>query len=190
MCGKKATMRHGVLSAILLALVSVAPEAAQQAKIEQLRAVAHNGAVSLSFQLTNAFDFAEILKALNSGLATGFTYHIELIRKRPNWFDDTVATTRIEIICTYNSVTQEYLLNYRRDRKLVRSEVFRDLPGLKQAMTSISEEDLLPFGRYRPSKLIVRVRADVMQGYFLYVVPWQISTDWSQTRVAIPKASP
>ncbi|MEO8216438.1 MAG: DUF4390 domain-containing protein [Acidobacteriota bacterium] len=172
----------------MIVLTVAVPARSEQARIDQLQAKARNGMVSLSFQLANAFDYEEIRKALTSGLATGFTYHIELVRSRPNWFDDTIASSRIEIICTYNSVTQEYLLNYRHDRKLVRSEVYRDLNALQKAMTSVSEADFFSLGRYRPSKLIVRVRADVMQGYFLYVMPWQVSTDWSHVRVALPKA--
>ena len=57
-----------------------------------------------------------MVEALQSGLPTSFTYVVEIFRDRPNWFDDGIARARIEVICTFNSVTREYLLNYRRDR--------------------------------------------------------------------------
>jgi len=139
--------------------------------------------IAVRFDLTNASARQDIITSLQSGLPTAFTYEIQLIRKRPNWFDEGVAEARLEMICTFNSLTQEYLLNYRRDRRLVRSEVLRDLPTLMKKMTSISEERLFSTGRYRPQKLVVRARASLTQGYLLHVVPWQETTSWKQVRV-------
>ena len=87
------------------------------------------------------------------------------------------------MICTFNSVTREYLLNYRRDRKLVRSQTFSDLVTLEHAMTSIAEPDLFDIGKRKPYKMKVAVKADVMRGWVLYVVPWEVSTRWREARV-------
>jgi hypothetical protein len=156
---------------------------AEEARIRNLTATSSRGAVAVSFTLENAFDRQEILGALESGLATGFTYHVELIRKKKNWFDDTLQTAHIEVISTYNSVTREYLLNYRRDKLLVRSEVFSNVDDLKRRMTTIAEETLFDLGGKPHRRLVVRARADLMRGYLLYVVPWDVSTNWSVTRV-------
>jgi hypothetical protein len=155
--------------------------------ITALEAVAGTRAVSVRFQLENALVRDEVLQGLRSGLPTGFTYEIELVRSRPNWFDETVARSEIEVIATFNSVTQEYLLNYRRDRRLVRSENVANLAALQQKMTQIREDDLLPIDGFRPRKLIVRARADILRGYLFYVVPWDLSTDWKEVRVQVPK---
>lgn len=141
------------------------------------------GTVSVAFELERAFDYDEIRQALQSGLATGFTYHLELIRKRPNWFDDTLDTETIEVIASLNSVTREYLLNYRRDRRLVRSETLSDFASLQKAMTSIAEESLLDAGKVSPSKLRVRVRAELLRGYLFSIFPWDVKTDWKEVRV-------
>ena len=77
----------------------------------------------------------------------------------------------------------EYLLNYRRDRKLVSSKTFSDLQSLEAAMTQIDEPDLFEIGNRRHYKLKVRVRADLMRGWLLYVVPWEVSTRWRESRV-------
>ena len=97
--------------------------------------------------------------------------------------DDSIARARIEVIVTFNSVTREYLLNYRRDRKLVRSETFTDFATLVTRMTNIEERDLFEIGNRQYFKLKVRVKADLMRGWLLYVVPWEIST--SLDRAAI-----
>jgi len=87
-------------------------------------------------------------------------------------------------------VTREYLLNYRRDRKLVRSETFSDLAALQKAMTSIDERDLFDIGNRRPYKMKVRVRADLMRSWRFYVIPWEVTTRWRDTRLHCPECKP
>lgn len=181
-------MRQFAFVAVFLTL-ALRAEAAEP-RIERVAADAANGMVSVRFNLVNAFDAPEFEQALQSGLPTGFTYHVQIIRKRPNWFDDTVATSTIEVISTYNSVTKDYLLNYRRDRKLVRSETYVDVASLRQAMTTIDEPSLFSIGGRRPYKLVVRARADVARGFLLYLIPRDISTDWRATRVRTTTAAP
>lgn len=151
--------------------------------IRNLTATAVSGQVSVRFQLTNLFRNEQMIQALQSGLPTNVSYVVEIFRDRPNWFDDGIARSRIEIISTYNSLTREYLVNYRRDRKLVRSEIISDVHALERAMTTIDEQNLFAIGNRRPYKLKVRARADLMRGTLLYVIPWQFSTGWREARV-------
>jgi hypothetical protein len=169
-------------SAVLL-LVLCAAVAGADPKIDGLGATATAGKISVRFTLADAFSNGEVTQALQSGLPTSFTYEIEIFRDRPYWIDDAVDRSVIEVICTFNSVTREYLLNYRRDRKLVRSETFTDLRMLERAMTLIDERELFDIGRRKAWKMKVRVRADLMRGWVLYVVPWEVSTRWRETRV-------
>lgn len=151
--------------------------------IEHLSATANGGKVSVRFTLAGAFDDPEMIEALKSGLPTSFTYSIEIFRDRPNWFDDSLGTSRVEVICTYNSLTREYLLNYRRDRRLVRSETFTDLAALEHRMSTVAEPDLFDLGGRKPYKHKVRVKADLMRGWLMYVIPWEVSTRWREVRV-------
>jgi hypothetical protein len=173
--------------AVLVFFIAVASAAAVDPRIENLSAVAANGKVSVHFDLADAFRNGEMVQALQSGLPTSFTYEVEIYRDRPNWFDESLGRSRIEVICTLNSVTREYLLNYRRDRKLVRSETFSDLPTLQIRMTTIDERDLFDIGSRRPYKLKVRARADLMRSWRFYVVPWEITTRWREVRVQCPE---
>jgi hypothetical protein len=170
------------LSAVLfLAAASVLADA--KPSIENLSATFSGHKVSVRFKLANVFANRETNEALQSGLPTGFTYFIEIFRDRPNWLDDGISTVRVEVISTFNSVTREYLLNYRRDRHLVRSDTFTDLAGLEKAMTAIEELELFDIGGRKPYKLKVRVKADVERGWLMYLIPWDVSTRWSETRV-------
>jgi len=124
-----------------------------------------------------------MVEALQSGLPTSISYELEIYRDRPNWFDDTIATARIDVVSTFNSLTREYLLNYRRDRHLVRSETFSDLESLERRMSTIEEADFFDIGPRKPYKMKVRVRADLMHGWVMYVIPWEVSTRWREARV-------
>lgn len=173
------------LAFILSLLLAFAARAADAPKpeIANLGATAANGKVSVRFNLDNAFQSGELVKALQSGLPTSFTYVIEIFRDRPNWFNDDIARARIEVICTFNSLTREYLLNYRRDKHLVRSETFTDLGALVRRMTNVDEPDLFAIGKRKPYKLKVRAKADLMRGFVMYVIPWEVSTRWREARV-------
>jgi hypothetical protein len=179
------TRRIAFLALFLLA--SVSAQGAEPA-ISKLTASAADGKISVAFAMTGAFDVDQLNKALESGLPTGFTYHVELFRYRPNWFDSTVAKARIEVICTYDSRTREYLLNYRRDGRLVRSESFNDPAELRRRMSTIEEPELFESGPLKPYKLRVRVRADLMREFLLNMIPWDVSTDWKETRVKTPRS--
>lgn len=178
-------MRSFVLSLLFSAVSATAFGAAPGATIENLSAVADEGKVSVRFTLAGIFADGELVEALQSGLPTSFTYIVEIFRDRPNWFDDGIAQSRIEVICTFNSVTREYLLNYRRDRHLVRSETFTELAELERRMTTIEEVDFFQIGGRKPYKLKVRVKADLMRGWLMYVIPWSVSTPWRETRVRV-----
>ena len=182
-------MKRSLVLSFLFTLVACAAFA--QPRIQNLTATALESRVSVRFDLTDAFRNGQTVQALQSGLPTSFTYVIEIYRDRPNWFDEGITRARIEVIATFNSVTREYLLNYRRDRKLVRSETLTDLETLEKRMTRVDEPNLFEIGNHRPYKLKVRVKADFDRAFLLYVVPWQISTHWRSVRVSsTPEAKP
>lgn len=158
--------------------------------IENLGASAAGGKVSVHFNLAGAFDRQETVQALQSGIPTALKYVVEIYRDRPNWFDEGIGRSHIEVIATFNSVTREYLLNYRRDRRLVRSETFTDLPTLEKRMTTIDEPDLFDIGKRRPYKLRIRAKADFMRDYLLYFIPREMSTRWRDVRVVAPEEKP
>ena len=177
-------MRSIALGVLVLGFAAAAA-ASPDPHIDELSAIANGSHVSVHFTLAGGFENEETTQALQSGLPTSFTYVVEIFRDRPNWFDEGISRSRVEVIATFNSVTREYLLNYRRDRRLVRSETLSDIVALQKKMTTIDEPDLFDIGTRRPYKLKVRVRADLRRGYLLYLVPWEISTRWKETRVRV-----
>ena len=177
-------MKSFSLTALLLLLASAGFSA--DPKIDTLTARSVNRQVNVHFTMGHAFDRQQTVQGLQSGVPTSLVYIVEAYRDRPNWFDEGIARSRIEVIATFNSLTREYLLNYRRDHKLVRSETFNDLASLEKAMTNIDEPALFDIGKRPPYKVMVRVKADLMRGWLLYFIPWEISTRWLAVRVTAP----
>jgi hypothetical protein len=177
-------VRSLVFSSLFFLLAGAA--LAADPSIDTLSAKTVNRQVSVRFTMAHAFEREETIKGLQSGVPTTLTYVVEIFRDRPRWFDEGIARTHIEVIATFNSLTREYLLNYRRDHKLVRSETFSDLAALQKAMTTVDEPNLFDIGKRPPYKLKVRVKADLMRGWLLYFIPWDFTTRWKATRVASP----
>ncbi len=180
-------MRIRVVALLALISLSAAAERRTEPRIEGLAATMHGaGRVNVRFQLADAFQSNNTVQALQSGLPTSFTYVIEIYRSRSKWFDEGIDRSRIEVIASFNSVTREYLLNYRRDRKLVRSETLNDLATLQARMTTIDEPGLFDIGGRGAHRIRVRVKADFGRGFLLYVIPWKISTPWREVPLASP----
>ena len=178
------TFAFSILTLLLAASAGADP------KIENLTAVSNGGLVTVRFNLSTAFDKRRV-DQVESGAQTIITYVVEIYRDRPNWFDEGISRARIEVSAQFNSVTREYLLTYRRNRKLVRSQTFTDLAALERAMTAIDEPNLFEIGPRHPYKVKVRVKADLMRGWLLYFIPWEVSTHWKEIRVAAaPEAKP
>jgi hypothetical protein len=177
-------VRALVFASVFLLLAGAA--LAADPAIESLSAKSVNRQVSVRFTMAHAFDREQTIQGLQSGVPTTLTYIVEIFRDRPHWFDEGIARSRIEVVATFNSLTREYLLNYRRDHKLIRSETFNDLASLQRAMTTIEEPNLFDIGKRPPYKLKVRVKADLMRGWLLYFIPWEFSTRWNTVRVASP----
>lgn len=184
---KKPHVRTAFLAVTLLVAASLF---AADPKIRNLGATANGPTVAVHFTLVNGFADADIVKALQSGLPTSFEYVIEIYRSRPNWFDQGISRSRLQAIATFNSLTREYVLNYRRDRRLVRTETFSDLESLERRMSTVDEPALFDIGSRRPYKLHVRVRAEFGRTFLLYVIPATSSTSWADVRVATAEPKP
>ncbi|MBW3672038.1 MAG: DUF4390 domain-containing protein [Acidobacteria bacterium] len=177
------------LIALLLWFAATSAVAAEEARVDDIVATAAGEGISLSLSLVHSFEDPWRLKALQNGLPIVFVYQIDLVRKRENWFDSIISSSEIEIVSTYNSLTREYLLNYRRDRKLVSSESVRSIEELKRKMTTLDEERLFDLGGRNPLELRLRVRAVLGQRYLFHVIPKPEATDWATVRVREQSAS-
>lgn len=184
----------GRLAALLLVggLFAVANPAAG-ARIVDLEAVLEDGQVRLDFRLDGAFD-AALREQVASGLPTGITYELELLRDR-QWFDRGLTEATLRVTAMYNALTEEYLINYELDGKLIESRLLHDPAALEPAMTEFAR---LPAFTLEPGaevgrRLLVRARAVLGTHTLLGFIPARDATGWTQSdkfRVRRPAPSP
>ncbi len=171
-----------VEAAVLWLALLLAAEPAGKPELMDLRVTVEGRRVTVSFQLANAFR-EPILERLQSGLPTPFVFEFGLFRDHKRWFDRRLDAAELEVATTYDAVTREYLIHYKRDGKLVESRVVRELAELEQAMSHFDEVPLFTLGEVsRKWRLLVKARADLGSRNFLSFIPLRIATDWAESR--------
>ena len=85
----------------------------------------------------------------------------------------------------YNAVSQEYLVNFKRDGKLVESRLARSRPELESAMTRFERVPLFAAADLRGgdgSRFLVKARCELGTRTWLAFIPLHVDTDWAQSR--------
>ena len=174
-------MRSSVAPLLALLLLGAAP--APAAEVRDLLPTVADGQVQVSFVLAGAFDDGVIAR-IDSGLPTSFVYRFELARDRKRWWDDGVAATTLEVVAMYNAISQEYLVNFKRDGKLVESRLARGKPELESAMTRFERLPLFAVAELRggEARFLLRAKAELGTKTWLSFIPLHIDTDWAVSR--------
>lgn len=166
----------------LLALLLAAASADRPA-VTDVVATLDGGEVRVAFQLAGAFD-DRVRERLQAGLPTGFTYEIELLRDRKRWWDAGLAEASLEVVAMYNALSRDYLLNFKRNGRLVESRTVRAIADLERAMTAVDglAAFSVPDGVRGRQRLLVRVRASLGAGTVLGFIPTERETAWAESR--------
>ncbi|HSM50287.1 MAG TPA: DUF4390 domain-containing protein [Thermoanaerobaculia bacterium] len=166
----------------LLALLLLAA-AADRPAVTDVVAALDGREVRVSFRLAEAFD-ERVRERLAAGLPTGFTYEIELLRDRKRWWDAGLVEASLEVAAMYNALSRDYLLNFKRDGRLVESRTVRELADLERAMTEVGglAAFSVPDGVRGRKRLLVRVRAKLGAGTVLGFIPTERETAWAESR--------
>ena len=154
------------------------------AEMRDLQPAVVDGRVEVSFQLAGALDDG-VMARIQSGLPTAFVYRFELLRDRKRWWDDGIAEATLEVVAMYNAVSQEYLVNFKRDGKLIESRLARSRPELESAMTRFERVPLFATALLRGdsgSRFMLKARAELGTRTWLSFIPLHVETDWAQSR--------
>ncbi|MBI5885105.1 MAG: DUF4390 domain-containing protein [Deltaproteobacteria bacterium] len=173
------------ITVILLAL-PVFCFAAADARINNVRVAPVNGsgAVSVSFSVSDAFT-KEIDDAIKSGLATSFTFRVEVERKNTLWFDHNEADVRFRHTVKYDTLRDEY--NLTLDEAANTVERTKDAVSMKELMSVCNGVVLRPqAGFVKGENYEIRIKAELHTiklpmglDYVLFFVKlWDFETDW------------
>ena len=171
-------------SLLVVALLALAaptpPPAATGPRVRDLSISLDAGQVLVSFRLDGGLG-TELVQRLESGLPTGLVYELDLARDR-QWFDDSVDSTRLEVMAMFNAVTREYLVNTKIEGHLIDSRTLRDATDLERALTrftALPAFTLAPGAR--PGRYIVRARVELGTGQALGFIPFLRTSEWEQS---------
>ena len=174
-------MRTAVLL-LLLALFLAPGTAAADGRIRGLGVEVDGHRVLVDFQLEDGFD-RELAQRVTSGLPTVLEYEFELLRDRKRWFDRPLQTGSLQVVAMFDAASQEFLVNYKLDGKLVESRAVRSLDELRTAMTRFEG---LPVFNLEPLprrwRLLIKVRGVLGSRTLFSMIPTRETTDWRESR--------
>ena len=87
----------------------------------------------------------------------------------------------------YNAISQEYLVNFKRDGKLVESRLARSRGDLEAAMTRFEHLPLFPVAELGDARFLVKARAELGSRTVLSFIPVHDTTDWAESRKFRPR---
>jgi hypothetical protein len=165
-----------VLAAVFAPIVASA-----QPTISELSVRVDGNRALVSFHLADAFD-QHFIERVQSGLPTGFTYQLELLKDRKRWYDRALEDTSFQIAAMYDALSRQYLVNYKLGGKLVESRMVTDLASLERALTRVQDLPAFDLGNVpRSWRLLVRVRAELGPRMIFSVIPAKDSTEWYES---------
>jgi hypothetical protein len=173
---------RAVFLALLSALLASGGDAGEP-RIAALEVIPAAGRIDISFVLEDVFD-DQLVERIQTGLPTGFDFKIKLVRsQRWWWFDPDIREADFSVVAMYNAVTGEYLVNYKKDGKLIESRVVREIRDLRDAMTRFEDLHAIDTtGLEEDRSLWVRVRGILGSRHRLFIIPTTIETDWADSR--------
>lgn len=166
---------------LVLSLALALPLSAEP-HLSDLRVAIVGESVEVSFELREAYS-EETFERIRTGLPTGFEYQFQLDRDRKRWFDASLATAMLQVVAMYNAVTEEYLINYKLDGELIKSQVAREPEALELALTRFEGMPIFALDSISTDdRMLVRVRADLGSKRGFLFLPTKITTDWQRSR--------
>ena len=172
-------MRHAVALAWLGLLFAADPPG--KPRLDEPRVALDGQRIEVSFTLIDGFDQA-LLERIRTGLPSGYVFDIRLLRDRKRWFDVQIASSRVEVVASYDAVTREYLVNTRQDGELVQSRVVRDEQELERALTRIESMPIFTLDGGGTRRLLIRMRAEIDSANLLFFIPRRVATPWRYSR--------
>ncbi len=172
-----------LVAGLVTAVPGFAPGSAAAAEpaVRELSIAINGPQILASFRLADGFT-PDLRERIESGLPTGFVFEFELLRDRQRWWDESLDSTRIEVVAMFNAVTGEYLVNTKLDGKLIDSRTVRDPGELEEVMTHFAAVPLFVVrGASRRERYLLRARAELGTGNVLGFVPVMRATPWVES---------
>jgi len=133
--------------------------------------IARDGEVVVSFNLSDGFT-PEVRDAIQSGLATTFSYDLDL-RRGATLFDRTVASVTISATVRFDNLTRRYQMSRTVDGRVEDARPTEDQDDVRSWMTHFERIPLAATAVLEANgEYYVRVRAHTHPHNAWFVWPW------------------
>lgn len=181
------------LMAALAIVVAVRPVEALQPRadkvaVSELRADIADGEVYVSFALTGAFT-EEIHEEIEAGLTVTFKYELEVARRRPFWFDKTLARKTVTTSVTYDTLTHQYSLSKMVNDEVTETSVAVNESDMMLWMTRLDRvrmADPAVLEGVEEGSHYVRMKSRLKRRFVLLVFPSSTGTGWERVGLEAP----
>jgi hypothetical protein len=180
------TLQQGLLLFLLPLLLALTPPPAhaRQARLSDIVVTNTAEHLIVYFSVEDCFT-AEMVRAIESGLQTTFTFYVQLDERRELWWDRNVAELEIRHTVRYDQLKKHYELRFSEgDNEVVTVQDFEDAKRLMSevvALKVISLDRLEKGGRYQLEMMaeLDKIRLPLYLHYvFFFLSLWDFETDW------------
>ena len=134
--------------------------------------LARDGRVLVSFELSDGFT-EEVRDAIQSGLATTFSYELELRHGTAAWFDRTLAAVTITATVRFDNLTRRYQMSRTLDGRVEDARPTEDRNAVGRWMTRFEHVPLSTTSTLEANgEYYVRVRAHTRPRNAWFFWPW------------------
>jgi hypothetical protein len=154
-----------VVASVLIATVQA------QAPEVSITPIARDGRVLVSFDLTDAFS-SDVRDAIQSGLATTFSYDVEL-RRGSAFFDRTVAWVAVAAGVRFDNLTRRYQISRMVDGRIEDIRPTEDQEAARRWLTHFEQVPLSNTSALETNgEYYIRVRAHTRPRNMWFFWPW------------------
>jgi hypothetical protein len=134
--------------------------------------IARDGQVLVTFELEDGLT-SEVRDAIQSGLATTFSYDVELRHGSAAWFDRTVAALTITATVRFDNLTRRYQMSRTLDGRVEDAQPTEDQDAMRRWMTRFDRVPLSATASLEANgEYYVRIRARTRPHNAWFVWPW------------------
>ncbi len=134
--------------------------------------VARDGQLLVSFALVDGLT-PDMRDAIQSGLATSFSYDVELRRATATWFDQTLASLTITASVRFDNLTRRYQLARSFDGRVEDARPTEDEEEVRSWLTEFERVPLTATSALEVNgEYYIRVRANARPRNTWFPWPW------------------
>jgi len=138
-----------------------------------------------SFTLVGGFS-PEIVEQIDSGLPVTFNHYVEILKRRPGWFDSTMVKKTVSATVTYDTLTRQFRLSRSVNGEVVDTDVSDKHSEMERFMTSVTRLRLCdPADLPGEQPLYLRVKSRVQKRFVLFFIPWDFETSWARVGLSL-----